>query len=336
MAFPNTNNLPAFTQMDANKSIISPLFLGQEYMQYFDVLPNIKGTTKVDHLGSLSKITKAFNDGAFSGETTGTFSGVTISPARVEAELEFRANSLFGKVKGQLMRGNYEFDNVDGTAVKAAIVSLIEQGIKADFNRQVFLADTAQTGAADYVIYDGAFKAANSAGATQITGSDVSQTADAALDAGNGVAILKALYNNADPALLEVGNLVFFVSGDIADDYMATLEGTGYAAAGWGVLKDGVPTLSWRGIPIVVRRDWDSAIATDFANIDGCSAAAETHRAILTCQDAFIVGTDFDETMMEQWYSQDNKSYRFRVSYMCGVALADSKLAVVYTPDALA
>ena len=40
--------------------------------------------------------------------------------------------------------------------------------------------------------------------------------------------------------------------------------------------------------------------------------------------------------MMETWYSQDNKAYRFRVSYMCGVALADSTLAVCYTPDAWA
>ena len=68
MAFPNTNNLPAFTQMDANQSIISPLFLGQDYMEYMNVLPDIKGVTKVDHLGSLSKITKAFTAGAFATE----------------------------------------------------------------------------------------------------------------------------------------------------------------------------------------------------------------------------------------------------------------------------
>lgn len=335
MAFPNSNSLPAFTQMDANKSIISPLFLGQEYMQYFDVLPNIKGTTKVDHLGSLSKITKAFNAGAFSGDTAGTFTGVTISPARVEAELEFRADSLFGKVKGQLMRGNYEFDNVDGTAVKAALIALIEQGIRSDFNRQVFLNDTGSA-SADYNVYDGVYEAAKDGGATQLTTADITGQADGvALVAGQGVEIIKALYDNADAALLEQGNLVFFISGDIADDYMVTLEGTGYAAAGWGALKDGVPVLTWRGIPLVVRRDWDGSIASDFASIAGVSVAAETHRAILTTQDAFIVGTDFDETMMETWYSQDNKSYRFRVSYMCGVALADAKLAVVYTPDAL-
>ena len=41
--------------------------------------------------------------------------------------------------------------------------------------------------------------------------------------------------------LLGAGNHVFFVSGDIADDYLVTLEGTGYAAGGYGTLVNGMP-----------------------------------------------------------------------------------------------
>lgn len=342
MGFPNTNNLPAVNQYDVNRSIISPIFLGQDYMQYMNVLPNIKGTTKIDHFGSLTKITKGFNEGAFSGETAGTFSAVTVSPARMEAEIEFYANSLFGKMKGQLMRDNFDFDNIDGTIVKNVLLDLISQGIKADFNRQVWLGDaslTSGTGYLDYSEYDGIFQvlkdglaAAQKLDNSDITGVGNDEGLDAAADAVN---ILTAMYEAATPELLEAGNHVFFVSGDIADKYMAYLEGTGYAAAGHGVLVNGVPSLSWRGIPIVVRRDWDTYLAADTAILSGASDAAETHRAVLTTQDAIIVGTDFDETSVEQWYSQDNKSYRFRVSYMVGVALADAKLAVAYSADSL-
>lgn len=345
MAFPNTNNLPAFTQMDANQSIISPLFLGQDYMEYMNVLPDIKGVTKVDHLGSLSKITKAFTAGAFAGETTGTFSGVTITPARVEAEIEFYSNSLFGKVKAQLMKGNFEFDNIDGTAVKNVLIDLIAQGIKADFNRQLFLGDAALVEGnggdyADYNSYDGIFQVCKDTLATaqKLDNSDITGVAngEALNAAADGVNILQALYDNATPELLSAGNHVFFVSGDIYDKYSEYLEGTGYAAAGHSVLVNGIPNLTYRGIPVMARRDWDVAITADFGIIEGASAAVETHRAVLTTRDAIIVGTDFSESAMEQWYSQDNKSYRFRVSYMCGVALADAKLAVIYTPDALA
>jgi len=115
----------------------------------------------------------------------------------------------------------------------------------------------------------------------------------------------------------------------------STLEDSGFAAAGYGAMVNGVPNLTYRGIPIIVRRDWDVAIAADVAEINGCDNAAETHRALLTTKDAFVVGTDFDENSVEQWYSMDNKAYRFRVAYMVGVALKDPKLAVYYTPNAI-
>ena len=118
---------------------------------------------------------------------------------------------------------------------------------------------------------------------------------------------------------------------------MATnLESSNFAAAGYGAMVNGVPSLTYRGIPIIVRRDWDVAIAANVANINGASTAAETHRAMLTTKDAFVVATDFDMNSVEQWYSNDNKEYRFRVAYSIGCALKDAKLAAYYTPDNMA
>ena len=332
-------SLPTVEQYDVNKAIIQPIFMGQDYMQYMEVLPNIKGTTVIDKFNQLGKITKAFTNSAFSAEgDSDKGSTITITPSRVEAELEFRAHELFNKMKGQLMRGGHDFDNVDGSVVKTILLDLIGQGVKADFNRQLWLSDIAEADA-DYGIYDGIFQVAREAGATALTreySGLTTQADDAALVAGNGVKILQGLYDSASAELLEAGNHVFFVSGDIADDYMAsTLEASAYSAAGYGALVNGVPNLTYRGIPLIVRRDWDTSIASDASEINGCTSANETHRALLTTQDAFVVGTDFDENSVEQWYSMDNKAYRFRVSYMVGCALKDAKLAVYYTPNAI-
>jgi len=334
MATPQTNNLPAVNQYDVNKYIVSPLFLGGELLSYMDVLPNIKGTTVIDHLGKLTKITKGFNNGAFTGENAGSFSGVTISPARVEAEIEFRAQSLFGKIKGQLMKAGHDFDNIDGSIVKTALLDLIGSGIKHDFNRQLIFNDT-NSSSSNFDIYNGIFKTAKDAGATQLTFADLSGSAnDAALAAGGGIEILQDMYAAASAELLAAPGRVFMVNGAVADDYQKTLEANGYAAAGYGALVDGAK-MSFRGIPIVVRRDWDAVVTTDHAAISFTSNETENYCAVFTCQNAFIVGTDFDETQAEQWYSQDNKSYRFRVSYMVGCALPNPELAVVYTPDAI-
>jgi len=333
-------SLPTVEQYDVNRAIIQPIFMGQDYMQYMEVLPNIKGTTVIDKFNQLGKITKAFTNGVFSAESdVDKGATITITPSRVEAEIEFRANELFNKMKGQLMRDGHEFDNVEGSVVKNILLDLIGQGVKADFNRQLWLSDVAEADA-DYGIYDGIFQAAAEAGATALTreyAGLTTQADDAILVAGNGLKIMQGLYDSAAPELLEAGNHVFFVSGDIADDYMAsTLESSNFAAAGYGALVNGVPQLTYRGIPIIVRRDWDVAIASDASEINGCTSANETHRALLTTQNAFVVGTDFDENSVEQWYSMDNKAYRFRVAYMVGCALKDAKLAVYYTPNAIA
>jgi len=333
-------SLPTVEQYDVNRAIIQPIFMGQDYMQYMEVLPNIKGTTVIDKFNQLGKITKAFTNVAFAAEADADQGAtITITPSRVEAEIEFRANELFNKMKGQLMRDGHEFDNVDGSVVKNILLDLIGQGVKADFNRQLWLSDVAEADA-HYGIYDGIFQAAAEAGATGLTreyAGLTTQADDVILVAGNGLKIMQGLYDSASPELLEAGNHVFFVSGDIADDYMAsTLESSNFAAAGYGAMVNGVPQLTYRGIPIIVRRDWDVAIASDASEINGCTSANETHRALLTTQNAFVVGTDFDENSVEQWYSMDNKAYRFRVAYMVGCALKDAKLAVYYTPNAIA
>ena len=332
-------SLPDVNQYDVNKTILEPLFLGQDYMQYMDVMPNVAGTIVIDRFQALSGITKAFASGSFSAETGEKGATVTITPKRMEAEIAFAGNSLFNKMKGQLMRAGHDFDNVDGTVVKNILLDLIGQGVQSDFNRQLWLSTLdSSTPDADFGIYDGIFESAFNASANFITRefSGLStQADDAVLATGNGVKILQGLYDSATPELLGAGNHVYFVSGDIADDYLVTLEGTGYAAGGYGTLVNGMPQLMYRGIPVVVRRDWDIALAADAAAINGASSANETHRAMLTTKDAFVVATDFSSNSVEQWYSNDNKEYRFRVAYSVGCALKDGKLAVYYTPNAM-
>lgn len=328
-------SLPTVKSYDVSKYVLEPLFMGQDYMSYMDVMPNVSGTIVVDKFKAIGGITNAFASGAFSGESGEIGDTITITPVRREAEIAFAGDSLYNKIKGQLMRGGHDFDNVEGTVVKNILLEMIGQGVKSDFNKHLWLSDTSASGA--FGDFDGLFDAAFAVTANKINRDTISQGSDAALASGKGLEILKGLYDNAAPELLEAGNHVYIVSGDVADDYMAaTLESSNFAAAGYGAMVNGVPQLTYRGIPIIVRRDWDVAIASNVANINGASNAAETHRAMLTTKDAFVVATDFSENSVEQWYSNDNKEYRFRVAYSIGCALKDAKLAVYYTPDNMA
>ncbi len=339
MAYSSTS-LPQVDAYDVNKYIISPLFLGGDWMSYMDVLPDIKGKTVIDNFGKLNGNTKSFNaGGAFSGANVDIGSGITVDPTRMEIELQFQANLLFGKIKGQLMRSNTDYDNIDGTIVKQALLELLGKGAAYDFNQQMFHSGVHISD--DYTgNYDGLFvasfdaKDATQKAATALDSTDVTGLTDnAALIAGKGILILEAMYDAAPAELLDAEGRVFMVSGSIADDYQKTLEADGYAAAGYAALVDG-GKMSFRGIPIEVRRDWDSHFAsTEHEKIPFMSHNNENYAAMLTCRNAFVVGTDFDSTQVEQWYSLDNKAYRFRISYMTGCALTNPDLCVTFTPD---
>lgn len=261
-------SLPTVNKYDVSKFILEPLFMGQDYMSYMDIMPNVSGTVVIDKFKQLGGITNAFSSSAFTAETGEIGDTVTITPVRREAEIAFAGNSLYNKIKGQLMRGGHEFDNVDGTIVKNILLDLIGQGVKADFNKHLWLSDASASDA--FGDFDGLFDSAFAVSANRHNRGTLAteQTTDAALVAGRGLDILKGLYEIASPELLEAGNHVYFVSGDIADDYMATnLESSSFAAAGYGAMVNGVPNLTYRGIPIIVRRDWDVAIATTKASL---------------------------------------------------------------------
>ena len=235
MATYTSANLPTVKSYDVSKYILEPLFMGQDYMSYMDIMPNVSGTIVVDKFKAIGGITNAFSSSAFAGESGEIGDTVTITPVRREAEVAFAGDSLYNKIKGQLMRGGHDFDNVDGTVVKNILLEMIGQGVKADFNKHLWLSDASGSGA--FGDFDGLFDAAFAVTANKINRDSITQASDAALASGKGLEILKGLYDAAAPELLEAGNHVYIVSGDVADDYMAaTLESSNFAAAGYGTM----------------------------------------------------------------------------------------------------
>lgn len=133
------------------------------------------------------------------------------------------------------------------------------------------------------------------------------------LKAGAGKAILKAMYDAQSPELRErLGEAKYIVTGSIMDAYITDLESDGTELAHIK-LVDGQRSVTFRGIPVIERRDWDVHLAADFANI-------RPHRALLVLPENLIVGTDAesDVTNAEMWYDQNSQENKFRVEYKAG------------------
>jgi len=332
--FTGVSSAQAFVAADANQYFVSPLFLGEDVLAGMDVMTNIKGNTYLDHFSAGSYLTKADGGDAFEGIAGTSYTNPLISPNRVEVEIAMSGNNYYNKVKGQVLRSGTDKDNVDGTVLKQIGSEILMQGIKADFNRQLFFGDTTANLSigGDFSVYKGVFEAVqHSVADAQITVATYSSAENSAITA------LKAVYDSATAELKELPKR-FYVSGKIADDYIADLTAKGVSPA-YEDLQNGIPKLSYLGIPIVVRRDWDVILSTKFAHIqqiqldagtDAVGSAALGARILLIADNAIVVGTDFNEANVESWYNQDEKEFRFRMGYTCGTVLLDAKMACVY------
>ena len=142
------------------------------------------------------------------------------------------------------------------------------------------------------------------------------------LKAGAGKAILTSLYNSMTPELRAQrlsGALAYMVTSSIYDSYMESLEADGTEQAHMKLI-DGVQRLTFRGIPVVERADWDVHIENDFGGV-------RPHRAILTIPANLIAGTDgqADDMDAEMWYDQNTQENKFRVEYYAGTLFLHEK-----------
>jgi len=345
--FNNTDAAATFIAADALQYFVSPLFLGEEVLSGMDVMTEVKGITDLDHFAAASFLTTADNGLSWAGKQYGAYTNPRISPVRVEVEVSMNGNNYYNKVKGQVLRSGTDKDNVDGTILKQIGSEILMQGIKADFNRQLWFCDGAKvavgtgavvSNAAHYKLYTGIFAAlaAKCLDAQKIT----TKWNTTAVTTDRATLVLAAMYAAATPELKELPKK-FYVSGAIADAYTDELVGAGNHVA-YADGQSGIPNLRFRGIPLVVRRDWDALLSAESAaivttagsivnaGITGAAATNAQYRAALIADNAVVVGTDFNGSSVESWYNRDEKELRFRLGYLCDTVLLDAKLAVTY------
>jgi hypothetical protein len=331
--FADVSSAANFTIADAQKYFVSPLFLGNNGLDSMEVMTDIKGNTYLEHFSAARRITKADDGGAFSGQAGTVYTNPLIEPKRVEAEVFMKGQTFYNKVKGQVLRSGTDKDNVDGTLLKKIASEILMQGIVSDFNRQLWLNNTGITAGtlqADYNTYKGCFQSLEALPAAQKLTTE--PAVDGAMTAQEARDILASMVKAA-PAELKAIPKKFYVSGEIADLYEDYLTSKGNHIA-YNDEQGGIPLLKFRGIELVVRRDWDVAVVEDNAVATACivgnTANNGIYRAALIADKAMVVGTDYDSASVESWYNKDEKEYRFRFGYVCATILLDTKLAVSY------
>lgn len=127
---------------------------------------------------------------------------------------------------------------------------------------------------------------------------------------------LQAMYEampNELAAFESTGELRFMVTRSIYNNYLAYLQTQTGSEAAFSTLIDGRPTLTFNGIPVLKRADWDTRISQDFGGV-------RPHRALLTVPRNLVFGTDGEGDMekIEAWYEKKDQMNYVRTEYKAG------------------
>lgn len=164
--------------------------------------------------------------------------------------------------------------------------------------------------------------------ATWTSSASTANTVNAALTTDEAVTAFKAMYRNANVALLKATakkELVIYATDSMIWNYEDTLSTSAYLESARRMIVDGISYMTWNGIP-VIPMNIDTYLLADFPE-------QYPHRAILTVKNNFCLvlssAAGFAETKF--WFeNKDNKNLQ-RTQFEMGAGyLLPELLSVVY------
>jgi hypothetical protein len=158
---------------------------------------------------------------------------------------------------------------------------------------------------------------------------EATTAAQLALASDRALNVFRYLYNNIDPRAHVSGDLTLQVTRSLWNNWNDLLEDKSLVFA-LDRAEDGSTKASYRGIPIVVRTDWDRNIAA--YNNQG-TTLLYPHRAILTPTGNVPIGTSDENSMksLDSFYDKVTRQwYLDSAFYIDCVLLEEYMTAVAY------
>ena len=168
-----------WSQEDAAKYFLQPLFISNNDLSHFDVITNIDGVSiKLDKYSSLKGITKANGGASFSASAVqSTNSNVTLTLDRLQVEHAMRAYAFYSHIKSQLLRNGVSRDDMSGTLLMQMISEILMGGIMRDFSTILWWGDKT-AGAGTQALSNGIWNACDGVTAVAYTGTVLTDLAN--------------------------------------------------------------------------------------------------------------------------------------------------------------
>lgn len=273
-------------------------------------------------LPGLNKILKPYDGCTPSYTGSAEITNKTLEVKEFSMNLEWCKDDFTGYLSGiynnlaqeMLKSGNASFD-LSGTPLVSVISTLIEDATRRDVFRRISFGDTGSA-SADYDTIDGIWTQlidnAGTASTYCVRKASGTSLGTSALSSGEALDVLEKVYSQSTNLLKAVptNKKAFYVTGSIWDNYYNSLAAVGAVTEqAYTALVKGMPTLTYKGIPVIPVRIWD----TDLADTSNPLNATTAHLVLYTTKDNHRIGVEAssDLNKVEGFYSKVDRKYYF-------------------------
>ena len=220
---------------------------------------------------------------------------------QIKVDLEQCIDEFEQTVYADLLRSGNRKSDLQGTQIMNMLTQNVSMAMQRDLNAAMWFGNKA-TGTDRLAVCDGLL----SVHIPNLVAANLCPYKNAgsgsALNAGDARILLTDVYDNASNALkgLPVSELKYYVSGSVYDQLIADLENIDVAGGFTQNIENGRTSLSFRGIEVIVQREWDTL------------SSANSHYVVLTTPQNVVIGTDLfsDLNSYQTWHDiKDEKVY---------------------------
>lgn len=246
---------------EASQIFFEPVFFDEELLSSYRVMPNVTTRKKMQFAEKLEKIVRRYTGCGFN-----PVGGLNIYDRYVEVDkmkinIELCMDEFLDTVIEELLNTGTRLPDITGTQIESILINRVRQGLRLDIERIFHFGDRSSTDP-NYDQMDGVWTVHYPALVAANLCPRYNTQSGSALSAGDGIDILRTVHDNAPNELKALPNnqKVFNVTGSIWLQLMEDYENAGGADGGFMLLREGQPTMNFRGIAIRPMWRWDDIL----------------------------------------------------------------------------
>jgi hypothetical protein len=317
----------SFQGEEANTLFYEPVYMDEDIRSQFRFV-NVPGNKKrIAFVQELEKIVRRHTGCGFNPIGSTRVYDRFIEVDRVKADSAICWEEFKDTVFEELLGQGLSFADLSGTVLGTIAETLFRNAIKKDNIRLAYFGDRSSTSPA-YDVTDGLWRVIipEFVAASQTKYTNINSGTP--LSAGDGIEILRSVYNNAFLQLKGLPDNLkkIYVSGSVFQQYNEDLENGGGGDAGILRLQNGSTVTAFRNIQVMPMWDWDRIMQEDFATTNA-------HFVLMTTPQNLALGGDVldSESSYRIWYDEEKEEVKMKSRYKMGFqVIHPTLLSVAY------